>query len=201
MSKTVDYYLAANSPWSYLGHARFQAMAKATGAQVRVKPVDLAGQVFPVSGGLPLPQRAAQRRAYRLVELARFKEVLNVPLNIEPAFFPVNPTPASLLIIATQMQHGQERAMDLTGAVLRAVWAQERNIADSATLLALLKELDLPTTLLEDSQLPDVKAHFQTYTEEAIACGVFGAPSYVIDGEIFWGQDRLDFVQRCLQQT
>lgn len=201
MSKSVDYYLAANSPWTYLGHARFLSMASAAGAEVRLKPVDLAAQVFPVSGGLPLPQRSAQRKAYRLLELRRFKQALNMPLVVEPRFFPVNPTPASLLLIATQAQLGEARALGLAGAVLSAVWAEERNIADPDTLSALLSEQGLPAGLLQDSQLPAVKQRYQAYTDEAIACGVFGAPSYVIDGELFWGQDRLDFVQRRLQQA
>ena len=200
MSKTIDYYLAANSPWTYLGHERLQAIARDAGATIRVKPVDLASQIFPASGGLPLPKRAPQRQAYRLVELKRFQQFLKIPLHIEPRFFPVNATLASLLITAAQMQLGDPAAMQLAGAVLKAVWAEEKNIADDTTLASLLEQCGLPATLQGDAQSAQVAAQYQRFTDEALACGVFGAPSYVIDGEIYWGQDRLDFVQRRLSQ-
>lgn len=198
MPHTIDYYLAASSPWTYLGHERLNTMAKEASAVVRVKPVDLVAQVFPVSGGLPLPQRAPQRQAYRLLDLKRFGEALNIPIHIEPKFFPVDATRASLLIVATQMQAGDASAMALAGAVLAAVWAQERNIADLGELTALLRSCGLPQALLAESLAPEVQASYQRFTQEALACGVFGAPSYVVDAELFWGQDRLDFVQRRL---
>ena len=201
MPVSIDYYLAANSPWTYLGHERLCTMARQSGATVRVKPVDLANQIFPASGGLPLPKRAPQRQAYRLVELRRFSEFLNMPMHIQPRFFPVNPTPASLLITATQIQIGDPAALHLTGAVLRAVWAEEQNIEDSSVLTTLLEQTGLSANLLEVAAQPQVSAKYQQFTDEALACGVFGSPSYVIDGEIFWGQDRLDFLQHRLMQA
>jgi 2-hydroxychromene-2-carboxylate isomerase len=198
MSLTVDYYLAPQSPWTYLGHQRLADMARAVGARVNVLPVDLGGKVFPVSGGLPLGQRAPQRQAYRLVELKRFGEHLKMPLNIQPKFFPVAGDPAAKLIIAVGLHDGDAAAMAITGAVLTAVWAQQRNIADAAELAALLTENGLPASRLDDAQSPAVLARYEANTQAAIAAGVFGSPSYVIDGEIFWGQDRLDFVQRRL---
>lgn len=196
----VDYYLAPQSPWTYLGHARFANMAAQAGATVSLLPVDLGGKVFPVSGGLPLGQRAPQRQAYRLVELARFRDALQLPLNIKPRHFPVPGDRAARLIIAVDMAQGAAAAMPFAGAVLAAVWAQERNIDDPATLAELLAESQLAATHLAVSQAPEVLARYEANTQQAIAAGVFGAPSYVIDGEIFWGQDRLDFVQRRLQQ-
>ena len=198
MSLTVDYYFAPQSPWAYLGHGRFHAMVQHAQAQVRVLPVDLGGRVFPISGGLPLGQRAPQRQAYRLLELQRFSDYLKAPLNLKPTFFPVNGDDAARLIIATDLQLGSDAAMRLSGAVLAAVWAQERNIADEAVLLRLLAECELPPTLLEMSHRQAAQLRYEENTQAAIDVGVFGAPSYVIDGEIFWGQDRLDFVQRRL---
>jgi 2-hydroxychromene-2-carboxylate isomerase len=197
MSKTVDYYLAPQSPWTYLGHQRFVQIAKAAGATVRVMPMDL-GQVFPISGGLPLGKRAPQRRAYRLVELARFSEALNIPLNLNPKFFPVAGDPAAKLIIAVDMHHGTDAALAITGAVLAAVWHEERDIADATTLTALLREHQLDAACLSLSNTPEVQARYDSYTQSAIDTQVFGAPSYVIDGEMFWGQDRLDFVAQQL---
>ena len=198
MSQTVDYFFAPMSPWTYLGHQRFVQIAKAANAKVRVRPMDL-GQVFPISGGLPLGKRAPQRQAYRLVELARFSQALNLPLNLHPKFFPVAGDPASKLIIAVDMHHGTDAALALTGAVLAAVWQQERDIADTQTLAALLSEHQLDVACLALSTTPEVQARYAMDTQDAINAQVFGAPSYVIDGTIFWGQDRLDFVAQALQ--
>lgn len=198
MATSVDYYFLPISPWTYLGHDRFAAIARAAGANVRVLPVDIGGRVFPVSGGLPLAKRAPQRQAYRLVELKRFSERLGLPLNLHPKHFPVPCDDASRLIIAVDLADGAAAAMRLAGALMRAVWAEERNIADAATLGAVLAEQGLPAQRLADARAPSAQQRYDANTEQAIAAGVFGAPSYVIDGEIFWGQDRLDFVQQRL---
>ncbi|MES2101007.1 MAG: 2-hydroxychromene-2-carboxylate isomerase [Pseudomonadota bacterium] len=197
MALVVDYYLAPQSPWTYLGHDRFAAIAKAAGAHINVRPVDL-GQVFPVTGGLPLAKRAPQRQAYRLVELKRFSEHLGLPMNLQPAFFPVAGDAAARLIIAVGEHDGSDAAMALAGALMRAVWVEQRDIAAGATLAAKLAECGLPARRLDDAQAPAVQARYDADSQRAIGIGVFGAPSYVVDGEIFWGQDRLDFVQRRL---
>ena len=198
MRTTVDYYLAPQSPWTYLGHRRFADIAKAAEAQVKVLPIDLGGKVFPVSGGLPLGKRAPQRQAYRLVELKRFGEQLNLPLKLQPKFFPVAGDDAARLIIAVELHDGADAAMAITAAVLQAVLVQERNIADAKDLAALLAETGLAERRLEDAQSQAVNERYEANTQRAIETGVFGSPSYVIAGEIFWGQDRLDFVQRRL---
>jgi carboxymethylenebutenolidase len=195
---SVDYYFAPQSPYAYLGHERFAAIAREHRAAVRVLPVDLGGKVFPVSGGLPLTKRAPQRQAYRLVELKRFSEWLQRPLNLQPKFFPVSGDDAAKLIIAVDLKDGTDAAMTLTGAVMRAVWAQERNIADEQVLAALLAEQGLNPGRIEEAHSQAVHERYEIDTQQAIEAGVFGAPSYVIDGEIFWGQDRLDFVARRL---
>jgi 2-hydroxychromene-2-carboxylate isomerase len=194
----VDYYFSPQSPWTYLGHQRFQDIARRHGAQIRVLPVDLGGKVFPVSGGLPLAKRAPQRQAYRLVELRRFSEWLDAPLNVKPRYFPVSPDDAAKLIIAVDLKDGSDAAMHFAGAVMRALWVEERNIADEATLASLLAEQNLPAARLDDAHTQAVHERYERDTERAIEAGIFGAPSYVIDGEIFWGQDRLDFVERRL---
>ncbi len=198
MARTVDYYFAPQSPWTYLGHARFVALARAAGATVRVLPVDLGGQVFPVSGGLPLPKRAPQRQAYRLLELRRYSDFLGVPLHPQPKYFPVGGDNAACLILAVDLHDGAEAALKITGAVLAAVWAQERNIGDDQVLAELLAESGLDARRLEQSRSEEVRALYASCTRQAIDAGVFGAPSYVVEGEIFWGQDRLDFLARKL---
>jgi 2-hydroxychromene-2-carboxylate isomerase len=201
MSLTIDYYFAPQSPWTYLGHLRFWDIARAAGATIRVLPVDLGGKVFPVSGGLPLGKRAPQRQAYRLLELQRFADWLHAPLNLQPKYFPVAGDDAARLIIAVDMRHGTHAAMHIADAVLRAVWVEDRNIADEATLAALLVERELPARCLDDAHSQAVDERYQADTEAAIAAGVFGAPSYVVAGEIFWGQDRLDFLERRLRSV
>jgi 2-hydroxychromene-2-carboxylate isomerase len=195
MTRVIDYFFATISPWAYLGHDRFVAIAKKHGATVAVKPMNL-GEVFPVSGGLPLSKRAPQRQAYRLVELRRWAQFLNRPMNIQPRFFPVNGDLAAHWILAAN-ELGGTGGLDLAGAVGRAIWEQERDIADAATMEAIARECGLPVeTLAARAQAPDIAAKYSANTQEAIARGVFGAPTYAVGDELFWGQDRLDFLDR-----
>ncbi|MDB5999687.1 MAG: 2-hydroxychromene-2-carboxylate isomerase [Rhizobacter sp.] len=195
---TIDYYLAPTSPYVFLGHARFWDIARKAGATIRLLPVDLGGKVFPVSGGLPVNKRAPQRQAYRLLELQRWGEFLDMPIKPEPAYFPVNGDDAAKLIIAVDLLDGLDAAMTLTGAITRAVWAEDRNIADEAVLASILAAHELPARRIDDSQTQRVQERYETDSQLDIEAGVFGAQSYVIDGELFWGQDRLDFVERRL---
>ena len=195
MALTIDYYLSPQSPWTYLGHERFAAIAAKAGATINVLPVDL-GRVFPVSGGLPLAKRAPQRQTYRLLELQRFSAHLGLPMNVQPTYFPVNGDDAAKLIIAVDSHDGTEAAMKIAGAILRGVWVEQRNIADPTVLQAMLAETGLPARRLEDLQSQAVHERYADDSQRAIDSGVFGAPSYVVDGEMFWGQDRLDFVER-----
>jgi hypothetical protein len=138
MTKTVDYFLSPVSPWTYLGHERLREMCRRHGARINVRPCDLGGKIFPVSGGLPLKQRAPQRQAYRMAELKRWRAYLDIPLTLEPKYFPADGEPASRLIIAAS-RLSEDAAMALAGAALRACWAEERNIADADTLKAILE--------------------------------------------------------------
>ena len=195
ISHIVDYYFATVSPWAYLGHDRFVAIARKHGATVAVKPMNL-GEVFPVSGGLPLSKRAPQRQAYRLVELRRWSQFLNKSTNLQPKFFPVNGDLAAFWILAANELDGT-RGLDLAGAVGRAIWEQERNVADAATMETIAGECGLPVEkLAARAQAPDIAGKYAANTQEAIARGVFGAPTYAVGDELFWGQDRLDFLDR-----
>ena len=200
MSTAIDYYLSPQSPWTYLGHERFAQIAAAAGARINVLPVDL-GRVFPVSGGLPLSKRAPQRQAYRLVELQRWSEYLGRPLNLQPRYFPVDSHDAAKLIIAVDSADGTDAAMRIAGAVMRGVWVEQRNIADPVVLQAMLDECGLAARRLDDSQSQAVHERYEDDSQRAIEAGVFGAPSYMVDGELFWGQDRLDFLERYLTRA
>ena len=195
MTQTVDYYFATVSPYAYLGHDRFLAIAQKHGAAIAIKPINL-GEVFPVSGGLPLSKRAPQRQAYRLVELRRWAQFLGKPMTVQPRFFPVNGDLAAYWILAAA-ELGAMQAMTLAGAVGRAIWEQERNIADAATMQVIAGECGLPVAgLATRAEAPEIMEKYAALTQEAIARGVFGAPTYIVAGELFWGQDRLDFLDR-----
>jgi len=195
MNRTIEYFLAPSSPWTYLGHNRLVEILKETGVTVRLFPMDLGGKVFPATGGLPLGQRSAQRQAYRLVELKRFSENLKMTLNLNPKFFPVSADLAAKLIITVQEKEGPERAMSLTGLILSNVWVDEKNIADPEILKSTLKVANLEPGYLELSHAPWVQDLYEQNTMTAIDKGVFGSPSYIFNDEIFWGQDRLDFLR------
>ncbi|WP_404991833.1 2-hydroxychromene-2-carboxylate isomerase [Cupriavidus pauculus] len=198
MSKQVEYFLAPQSPFVYLGHARFVAIANRHNAQVLLKPADL-GKVFAVSGGLPLAQRPPQRQAYRLIELERWSKFLDIPMNLHPTYFPVSGDAAARLIIAAQLAHGTARALELTGAISRAIWAEQRNIADAVTLAQIADENDFDGAgLLKASEAQAVQAAYAQNTQDAISANVFGAPWFIHDGQPYWGQDRLDFLDRAL---
>lgn len=200
MTATIDYYMTPGSPWTYLGHQRLREIARAAGAKIDVRPVDF-GRIFAASGGLPLKQRAPQRQAYRLMELARWRKRLDVPLTIQPKFFPVSGDPGARLIIAADIVKDTEAALDLAHAIMRACWAEERDIADTATLDAIVTSCGLsPAQLREAGIAADAQARYDRYTEEAIARNVFGAPTYAIGDELFWGQDRLDFVADAVKR-
>ncbi|VVD99575.1 2-hydroxychromene-2-carboxylate isomerase [Pandoraea aquatica] len=201
MSLTCEYFLATQSPYVYMGHARFVELARHYGVQIQLKPMDL-GRVFSGSGGLPLAKRAPQRQAYRLVELARWSKYLGLPLNLEPKFFPVSGDPAAKLVIATQLAHGTDKALELVGAVSNALWVDERNIADDATLQALADSLSLDgKSLLAASHGASVQAAYDANTDDAAAAGVYGAPWFVFEGQPYWGQDRLDFLERAFAEA
>ena len=146
---------------------------------------------------MPLAKRASQRQAYRLKELARWREFRGVPLNIHPKFFPAPADDAARLIIAADLALGTAAGLNLAQALMRAVWAEERNIGDADTRAAIVAEQGLDATALA-AVANQAATAFDAYTEEAIAAQVFGAPWYLVEGEPFWGQDRLEFVERAL---
>ncbi|NKB59082.1 MAG: 2-hydroxychromene-2-carboxylate isomerase [Alphaproteobacteria bacterium] len=196
MSKSIDYFYTHASPWTYLGSVRIHELAKAAGATINYRPVNL-GKIFPLSGGLPLGKRAEQRKRYRMFELKRWRDHLGVEITLEPAFFPVDDTNANRMVIAADKQ-GLDTGR-LSNAMLRAVWAEEQNIADEDTVIAVANAQGMDgAALLAASKSDETGAAYDAYTEEGIERQVFGAPTYIIDGEPFWGQDRLDFVERAL---
>lgn len=191
----IDYYFVTVSPWAYLAGDRLEAMAGRHGASVTYKPVDM-GKVFAATGGLALKDRSQARQEYRLQELARAKAKTGLPLNIHPAHFPANPAPSSYAIIAAQQVGGDVGA--LVQGIMRACWAEEKNIAEDEVIRSCLEAAGFDPKLADSGLLTGATIYEQN-TEEAIREGVFGSPFYVVDsGQKFWGQDRLEDLEAHL---
>lgn len=197
MRKSIDYFYTHASPWAYLGSVRFHAIAKEASTAINYRPCNL-GKIFPLSGGLSLPKRAEQRKRYRMFELKRWRDHLGIEITLEPAYTPVDDTLANRMAVAADKQNLETGR--LSNAILRGVWAEERNIADEAQLVAIADTQGMDgTALLAAAKTDEIGGIYDAYTDEAIERQVFGAPTYIYDGEPFWGQDRLDFVERALQ--
>lgn len=197
MTKTIDYYLSLISPWSYLGHERIIKMAQNSDATITIWPVDFS-VIFPSTGGIPLPKRSNQRKDYRMQELRRWREHLNVQLNLEPKHFPVSDKLAATMVVNLR-EIDRTAAVNFAGACLKACWLEERDISDRDTLLDLAEE----NNLNGDALLSNGESALQTIAEDskrAVELGVFGAPSYRLGEQLFWGQDRLEFLERALQK-
>ena len=200
MPVTIDYYLTINSPWVYLGSAPFAEVARRNGAVVNVKPCKF-GPIFDQTGGLPLPKRSPQRRAYRMMELKRWREVRDVPLTLEPKYFPCDETAATRLVIAAGLQGKDAHRLSLE--LGRALWEREESFADPAAIASAAERAGLDAAALRAAGPSDAEldALHEQFTQDALKVGVFGAPSYVLpSGEVFWGQDRLDLLERALKQ-
>ena len=185
----IDYYLTVISPWTYLAGARPAEIAARHGASLRYKPVDPTA-LFARTGGLPLAQRHESRQAYRLQELRRQSRKTGLPLTMRPAFFPANPAPAAYAIIAAQEKGGGDLDA-LVRALCAACWTEESNVADDEVIAECLVRAGFPASLTMSGMLIGAETYARNL-EEAVAAGVFGFPFFVVEGEGFWGQDRLD---------
>ncbi|WP_346908929.1 2-hydroxychromene-2-carboxylate isomerase [uncultured Roseibium sp.] len=196
MPPVIDYFYTHISPWAYLGHQAFREIAAGHGAAIRLRPVDLSG-VFDASGGLPLGKRHPARQDYRFIEMQRWREKRALPLTLKPAFFPTPPGLCDCCAIALSEQGGP--AFDFTGLAFKAIWADEKNIAEEAVLSDLLSGLGQDAgAVLEAARSEDITAIYKQNQADAIELGVIGSPCYVLNGEPFWGQDRLDLLDDAL---
>jgi len=194
--RRIDYYMTVTSPWTFLGHEEFTQIVTEANVSVAVKPVDF-GAVFKVSGGLPLPERPKQRQRYRLFELQRWRRKRGIPLNLHPKFFPADPTLGNAAVLAAA-EEGLD-AMALADQLMRGVWCEDANVADPEFVRASAQAVGIDgDALLAKAGSDKIATRYAALTEEAKAAAVFGAPFYIIDGEPFWGQDRLDFVRDTL---
>ena len=196
MAKEIDYYFYSASPFTYLGHQAIMDVAARHDAKLNYKPVNLFG-LWEVSGAVPPAKRPPVRQRYRLVEIERIASFRGLPVIPKPAFFPVDATLADLTAAAIADAGGDPGAY--LGAVFNACWAQDRNIADEALLADLLASAGHDaSTVLERAKSEDVAGIRAKNTEDAIAADAVGVPAYVLGGEVFWGQDRVEHVDHAL---
>ena len=193
---TIDYYFTVTSPWSYIGHRPFLDMAEKHGGDVAFKPVDF-GVVFGKSGGLPLPKRSYQRRRYRMFELQRWRDFRGTEMNVRPKHFPTDATLSNVMTLIAADEGLNAGA--LAEAFMRACWVDEKDAGDQVTLIAIADGLGMDGATLATAAISEEgKARADEVTQEALDANVFGAPTYVYRGEPFWGQDRLELLERAL---
>jgi|TARA_B100001093_G_scaffold51943_1_gene44047 2-hydroxychromene-2-carboxylate isomerase len=196
----IEYFYGLPSPFAYLGSARLQSIAKKHNVEIIEKPCDLVGGIFTKTGGLPVPQRSPQRQKFRLDELSRWSDFLNIKINIKPKFFPPkNPHLPSKYIIAANLLgvkivFGHE--------LLKQAWSEEKDIADEKNIEIASNIFELNFKELSELAKSDKVAEiYQNNTEEAVAKNVFGSPTYIFNNELFFGQDRLEFLERALSKS
>ena len=193
----IEYYFSTLSPYAYLAGVRLGEIAARHGAGVTYKPLDIV-QLFTRTGGVAPKDRHPARMAYRAQELPRQAKKLNMPLNLQPAHWPTNAAPSSYAIIAAQNAGGGDLGA-LAHGVLRACWAEERDIAEDAVIKDCLEAAGFDPKLADSGLLTGAET-YAANLEDAVAANVFGAPFYMVDsGQIFWGQDRLEDLDLHLQ--
>ncbi|MBV6659081.1 MAG: 2-hydroxychromene-2-carboxylate isomerase [Devosiaceae bacterium] len=193
---SIDYFFTLISPFSYLGHKAFLAVAGKHGAAVRYRPFNLF-DVFKTSGAVPVPQRPASRQAYRLIELQRIAHFRDLPLTLKPKHWPTNPALADGAVQA--IADGGGDPSDYMFRAFQACWVEDRDIADEATVAELLTAAGHDAAaVIAIAQSEAVVAERASNTEAAIAAGAVGAPVYTLAGEPFWGQDRIEYLDHAL---
>ena len=196
MSRSIAYYFTVVSPWAYIGHDLFTRIARKHGATIDYRPVNL-GEVFPQSGGLPLTKRHPLRVAYRTMELKRWREKRGLDFALKPKGWPFDPGLADRVALAL-LARGEDPNAYLSNAFC-AVYETELNLGDAANVAAVLKETGHDAdALIADAQSQPIRDAYAANNEAALAAGVFGSPSFVLDGEVFWGQDRIEALDDAL---
>ncbi|KIN62049.1 2-hydroxychromene-2-carboxylate isomerase-like protein [Sulfitobacter noctilucicola] len=191
----IDYFFATLSPYCYLADQRLEAVAAKHGATINYKPFDLI-TAFGRTGGTPPKDRHVSRIEYRAQELPRQAKKLGLPFNLKPAHWPTNGAPSAYAFIAAQNAGGGDLGA-LAHAIFRAVWAEEKDIAQDDVIRACLSEAGFDPKLADSGLLEGAETYSRNL-EEAVERGVFGAPFFIVDDQRFWGQDRIEDVDAYL---
>jgi 2-hydroxychromene-2-carboxylate isomerase len=197
MARRITCYFTTVSPWAYIGHALFLSIAREHDVAIDWKPVNL-GEIFPQTGGLPLAKRPPARQRYRMLELQRWREKRGLNFSLHPRNWPFDCALADRSVIAV-VRSGKDTAAYI-GNVFKAVFEEERNCADEGVLGDILRASGHDAkSILAAAKAPQSEAVYKDNIAEALAAGMFGSPTYVRDGELFWGQDRLELLQDALR--
>ena len=197
MPQNIDYYFSMHSPWAYIGHVPFMEAARRHNVKITYKPISLSN-VFAETGGVPVTKRHPARLCYRILELQRWREKRGLKFNLHAKFWPFAAAAADQFAVAVAAA-GHDPDPFLRRA-FAALWEEEQNLADDATLTGLANAEKLPgAELLAAAKRDETKAKYEQNTADAIAREVIGSPSYVLNGEVFWGQDRLDLLGDALR--
>lgn len=196
MTRNIDYYFSLGSPWAYIGHAPFMDIARRHGVSVNHKPVFL-GRMFSETGGLPLAQRHPVRQRYRWVELQRWRDKRGLSFNPKPKHWPFDVNLADRFVIAVAAT-GKDPDPFLR-RVFAGIWEEDRDLGDPLVIAELAEAAGLDSSSLMDVATGSTtEAIYALNLENAVEGDVFGSPSYVLDGEVFWGQDRLELLDDAL---
>lgn len=196
MSRTIQYFFSLHSPWTYLGNGYFHEIARKHGCAIDYKPMPLRS-VFDETGGVPLAARHPVRQRYRLVDLQRWREQRHVPLVLQPRYFPFDASLADRVAIALLMSEKDPQAF--IADVMAGVWAREEDMRAPTAVKGSADRAGFDgAALLEQAGQEPIRQRYEATLAEAVELGVFGAPSYVLDGEVFWGQDRLELLDSAL---
>lgn len=189
-STTIDFYWDFSSPFAYLGATQIASFAKRTGTRVTWRPL-LLGGLFRSLGmpEVPLATFSSAKQEYVMKDLHRWAAYWGVPFRF-PSRFPTN----SLRALRIYLALPDDRQEAYRDAVFRACWSEDKDITDDAVLTSCIGDSTIAKDALAKAEHPDVKTALRTATERAHAAGVFGVPTFVVNGELFWGQDRLDLV-------
>jgi 2-hydroxychromene-2-carboxylate isomerase len=191
--KKILYFYSVVSPFAYLGNKKLIEISKKYSAEIIEKPIDLVGKVFVATGGVPVPQRHISRQNYRLLELKRWGNFLNIKINQKPKFFPPKDPHTPALFCIASINMGIKN--DFSFRVLEELWAQENDISNLETLKSIANDLKINFEELNKFAMSDkIKKIYESNTQEAINMNIFGVPTYIYNNEIFWGQDRLELL-------
>ena len=199
MTNTLDYYFATPSPWAYLATPRVVELKKNYNLKINWKPANLM-EIFAIHGVANVKDRPQPVQLNRLTELKRWSKFLSMPLTIQPKLFPVDPTLSHKTIILAQKNN--INVDNLIFSFQKAVWADEKDISDENIIIEICKANNFNSnSIIEDANSEEIINEYKSNTQEALSKNVWGSPTFIYNNELFWGQDRIDFLERAIQNN
>lgn len=199
MNNMLDYYFATPSPWAYLATPRIIELEKKYNLEINWKPADLM-EIFSIHGVANVKDRPQPVQLNRLTELGRWSKFLNMPLTIQPKYFPVDPTLSHKVIILAQKNNIDVK--NLIFSFQKAVWADEKDISNENVILEICKTNKFESSsIITDANSEEIQNEYKNNTKDALSQNVWGSPTFVYNNELFWGQDRIEFLERAIQNN